>query len=314
MPNALSFTGASVTRQALHARIGRWRNGLKPPASTLVNNIFASRSGTTTNVVPPPLEATATPSESTVITPATNKSSRITPAISAALDNLPSWLDRDKTQASMIVRKRRSASQVNRDDFEAKAKSAYYSKRYTAAKKEATLKFKSYRDDPEKWGKRGYGVVSVVNEVNNRMLTSPNDRKLSKSAVFDCVMADAAGTTPKKRGRPSKIPSPLPLALAQHAVMLQVSGEGEATGAAIKCLAEGIVSGTEWENKFNTEYVWRKSRRLHPEILMPHSAKNNEDRRVDWMSYSNIMEWTARAKEFLISIGMAKDEPGMIRK
>lgn len=48
---------------------------------------------------------------------------------------------------------------------------------------------------------------------------------------------------------------------------------------------------------------------------MPHSAKNNEDRRVDWLSYGNILAWTARAKEFLISIGMAKDEPaGIIRK
>ena len=214
----------------------------------------------------------------------------------------------------MIVRRKRSTSEVNRDDFEAKAKKAYYSDRYTTAKKEATLTFQSYRNDPDKWGKRGFGVISVVNEVNNRMLSSPNDRKLTKSAVFDCVMEDAAGTTPKKLGRPSKIPSPLPLALAQHAVMLQVSGEGEATGASIKCLTAAVVAGTEWENKFSTEYVWRKSRRLHPEILMPHSAKNNEDRRVDWLSYNNIMKWTARAKEFLISIGMAKDEPGMIRK
>ena len=51
-----------------------------------------------------------------------------------------------------------------------------------------------------------------------------------------------------------------------------------------------------------------------PEILNPVKAKVNEDRRVEWLSYKNIMEWTARAKEFLITIEMAKDEPGIIRE
>jgi len=96
--------------------------------------------------------------------------------------------------------------------------------------------------------------------------------------------------------------------------MLQTSGEGEASGAGMKCLTEGLVAGTKWENEFSTDYVWRKTRRDHPEILIPVYAKNNEDRRVEWLSYKNIIDWTARAKQFLISIGMAKDEPGMIRE
>ena len=64
----------------------------------------------------------------------------------------------------------------------------------------------------------------------------------------------------------------------------------------------------------NIEYVWRKTRTKHPEILNPVKTKNNEDRRVEWLTYKNIIDWTARAKEFLLSIQMAKDEPGLIRE
>ena len=214
----------------------------------------------------------------------------------------------------MIVRKKRDRSTLNRDNFSAKANKTYYGDRYKAAHKEATTMLQANRNDPNKWGKRGFGATSVVADVNERMLSSPNDRKLTKTAVSEAVDAKKAGVSPAKRGRPCKIPSPLPRGLAQHAIMLQTLGDGEATGALIKCTADAIVTGTAWENKINTEYLWRKTRREYPEILMPHSAKNNEDRRVDWLSYGNILAWTARAKEFLISIGMAKDEPGIIRK
>ena len=72
--------------------------------------------------------------------------------------------------------------------------------------------------------------------------------------------------------------------------------------------------GTEWEAKVNPEWVWRKTRSLHPEILNPVQAKNHEDRRVDWLSYANINLWTDTAKKYLIGIGMLKDEPGEICK
>ena len=52
----------------------------------------------------------------------------------------------------------------------------------------------------------------------------------------------------------------------------------------------------------------------HPEMLNPVRAKNHEVRRVDWLSYNNIIKWNDRVKQFLVEIGMAKDEPGMIRE
>ena len=96
--------------------------------------------------------------------------------------------------------------------------------------------------------------------------------------------------------------------------MMQVAGEGEASSVKMKALTEGLVANNKWEGVFSTEYCWRKARKNHPEIMNPVKAKVNEDRRVEWLSYKNVMDWTARVKEFLISIGMAKDEPGEIRE
>jgi len=48
--------------------------------------------------------------------------------------------------------------------------------------------------------------------------------------------------------------------------------------------------------------------------MNPVRAKHNDDRQVDWLTYKNVLEWNARAKKFLVDIGMAKDEPGTIRE
>jgi hypothetical protein len=66
---------------------------------------------------------------------------------------------------------------------------------------------------------------------------------------------------------------------------------------------------TKWQGTFSKEYLWRKTRSRHPQIMNPVDTKINKDQHVEWLSYKNIMDWTAKSKEFLISIGMAKDEP-----
>jgi hypothetical protein len=96
--------------------------------------------------------------------------------------------------------------------------------------------------------------------------------------------------------------------------MMQVAGVGEALFVKMKALTEGLVANSKWEGVFSTEYCWRKTRNNHPEIMNPMKAKVNKDCRVEWLSYKNVMDWTARAKDFLITIGMAKDEPGEIRE
>ncbi len=52
----------------------------------------------------------------------------------------------------------------------------------------------------------------------------------------------------------------------------------------------------------------------HPEYIKPAQAVEGEDRRVDLLTYKNIIDWNACAKKFLVDIGMGKDEPGVIRK
>ena len=251
---------------------------------------------------------TPTTGEEVIQTRRAGASSSTRVAIATALDNVPTWLDRDKTEASMSTRKKRSPAEVCRDNFEDNAKKEYYNNRYTTAFKEATTVVHANMNDLNKNGKRGFGVDAVANDINERLLTSPNDRKLKPTSVYNAVKDGRIGVTPMKRGRKSVVREILPASLATQA------GVGEASAKTMKVLVEGLVAGTEWEDKIDAEYTWRKTRSSHPEILNPVKAKKNEDRRVEWLSYANIMAWTERAKEFLISIGMAKNEPSVIRK
>ncbi len=146
------------------------------------------------------------------------------------------------------------------------------------------------------------------------MLSSPSDCKIKATTLREAVAFDRVGLSPAKHGQPEKIPSKLCAALSKQSVMMQVANEGEASSVKLKALTKGLVAKTIWQGAFSTEYCWRKTRKNHPEILNPFKAKVNEDRRVEWLSYKNIMDWTAQVKEFLISIGMAKDEPGIIRE
>ena len=51
----------------------------------------------------------------------------------------------------------------------------------------------------------------------------------------------------------------------------------------------------------------------HPALINPSRAVNNEDCRIDFLMYRNIIKWNKRAKEFLVEIKMGKDERGCIR-
>jgi hypothetical protein len=161
------------------------------------------------------------------------------------------------------------------------------------------------------------GPVSVrkaVDCLNDEMLASPNDRNLTKSAIYNAVACGSFGMSPLKIGRPRIIPNKLTHGLACHAVMMQSSGEGEASSLKMRLLAGALTMGTLHENKFSTNYLWRKTRKEHPRMIMPVKAINNEDRRVDWLTYKNIKDWNQKAKEFLISIRMGTPEQGLIRK
>ena len=148
----------------------------------------------------------------------------------------------------------------------------------------------------------------------NAKLQSPGDRKIQRSVLMNAVKRGEVGVSPKKKGRPPTVPAELTMGIATHAAMMQVSGEAEASGQKMKATISALAMGTDWENKVNSEYVWRKTRSLHPDILNPVQAKDHEDRRADWLTYANINEWTDVAKKYLIELGMLFDEPGEICK
>lgn len=96
--------------------------------------------------------------------------------------------------------------------------------------------------------------------------------------------------------------------------MMQSSGEGEASAIKMRSVASAMTLGTAYEKIIRIEYLWKRTRMEHPRMIMPAKAINNEDRRVDWLTYKNIKEWNQRAKQFLLGCGMCTPEQGLIRK
>ena len=82
----------------------------------------------------------------------------------------------------------------------------------------------------------------------------------------------------------------------------------------MRAILSTITFGTKFENKFSSDYIWRKMRLDHPRLICPAKAIGNEDRWVDWLTYQNITDWNIAAKTFLISIGMGTEDQGLIRK
>ncbi len=213
---AIEFTGAQCSRQALHQRISRWRNSLAPPNLAKLEAIEAewsttpaisSRKSTAISSRKSTATEQTTPLSSTglgerggrkVITPQS-----IAPATLKAIADGPSWLDADKTLAAMSTRKRRTPSQVCRANFDRNAKHKYYRGQYSEAFKKATLELSESMRSGETKGRRGCGcgARAIAARINETMLTSPNDSKLKKSVLINAVQQKRAGLSPMKLGR-----------------------------------------------------------------------------------------------------------------
>ena len=124
------------------------------------------------------------------------------------------------------------------------------------------------------------------------MLSSPSDRKIKATTLREAVAFDQVGLSPAKRGWPEKTPSILCAALSKQLAMMQMANEGEALSVKMKALTKGLVAKTKWQGVFNTKYCWRKTQKNYPKILNPVKAKVNDNCRVEWLSYRNIMDWT----------------------
>jgi hypothetical protein len=212
----------------------------------------------------------------------------------------------------MTRRARKNLTQAHLSRLTGQVEKRYYDGRYSAAYKAATLTVQSALVGDEK--KYGTGLRATVNRVNKEMLNSPHDKKLTKSTIYNAVARGDFGVSPLKNGRRGLIPPELTHGLACHSVMMQASGEGEASSLKMRAISSAITLGTKFENKFSSDYIWRKTRLDHPRLICPAKAIDNEDRRVDWLTYQNITDWNIAAKSFLISIGMGTEDRGLIRK
>ena len=241
----------------------------------------------------------------------TKNPSSLDQRIESRLANFPSWMKSDVARHDMTRRPRKNLPQAHLSRLTKKRDKTYYEDRYKAAFKVATLAANVSKAEK---GKRGNGVDSICQRVNDEMLTSPADRKLRPSTLHRAVQRGEFGISPLKLGRKSSLPKELTQALAVHSVMMQVSGEGEMSSIKMRTLATAMTLGTPHEGKLTDAHIWKTTRHRHPEYIKPAQAVDNEDRRVDWLTYGNIMLWMKMAKKFLLAVEMAKDEPGLIRK
>jgi len=313
---AMQYMGACISYQALWERVAARRRRVKrdegaverdegAAAATLLtftantNTMSTTPSAASTNAITP---GTSAKKSGRKRKPTDEPNGRINSAAvakQAVLELLPEWSDRRNIKEAIFKQKRRSTVQVNRDNFEEKALKDHYRARLVENVKGCSLKVARARSGPNegKWG--------------NDNLTSPNKKKLSRSMIDAMVDQGDAGKTPTKKGRRKEIESPVSENLAKHAVMMQLSREGEASKTKIISAIQGLTAGIKREG-IDAESLLRRTWKEHAAMLNPSRAKKNKDRRVDWLTFKNITEWSAAAKKLLFDLGMVKDEPGII--
>ena len=171
------------------------------------------------------------------------------PKMSSGLNDLPTWMDRDSGRKSLVRKTQRSITQAHLFCLKAQVSTKYYDACYKDAHKAATMEMNNSE------GKRGTGLLAVISRINEEMLSSPNDKKLTKSSVHHAVSRGQFSVSPVKNGRPSKVPPELTRGLACHAVMMQISGKGEASSLKMRAIAGAVTLGTLHKNKFSTDYL-----------------------------------------------------------
>jgi hypothetical protein len=114
--------------------------------------------------------------------------------------------------------------------------------------------------------KKGKGICAVIVEVSEEFLDFPSNIKVLRGAI-ERVMLQGDELSPLKPGQNVSVPHDLTYALATHSRMMPVAGDGEASTVTMKAVALAVLAGTKHEGKMDVEYVWRKTRESHPEII-----------------------------------------------
>jgi hypothetical protein len=75
-------------------------------------------------------------------------------------------------------------------------------------------------------------------------------------------------------------------------------------------LIGAAIVGTQYNNRFKIESVWRKMRREFPEQLQAANKVSIDDARAQWTTFDNLQQCFDDAKKDLIETGLVIDAEG----
>ena len=203
-----------------------------------------------------------------------------------------------QSSASSRKKSRRSPKQASIARLDAKRLKVEYEDRFKAAFKDATNLVAS--------GNTREPAQSICSRLNKEF-NLDGKRKLKRSTVYQAAKDGLAGTSPKKKGPPPKIPLKLLEVLATHAEVCQVA-DGELKSRDIKRLIGASTIGTPHEGAFQAESVWRKVLTEFPASLQAANKVSVEDARAQWTTYDNLNQWFDDVKKDLIATGLVEDK------
>ena len=196
-------------------------------------------------------------------------------------------------------RSRRSPRQVSEARLDAKVEREDLNQRYKAAFKQATLLMSDALHDES--------VTLIIKRLNTKHNLIGTKKTLTRSTLYRAVSKGSHGeTSPAKKGPAEKIPGVLLNVAVAHTQVSQC-GDGEMRGREIKRLIGAAIVGTEYNNKFKIESVWRKMRREFPEQLQAASKVSIDDARAQWTTFDNLQQWFDDVKKDLIETGLVID-------
>ena len=192
---------------------------------------------------------------------------------------------------------RLSPKQASVARLEAKRLKLDYDARYKTAFKDATNLV------------AGGNSREPVNSICKRLNAGFNldQKRLTRSTVYQAVRDGRAGTSPQKKGPPPKIPASLLEVVVTHAQVCQV-GDGELKGRDLKRLIGASIVGTEHEAAFKVETVYRKVRNEYPHALQAANKISVDDARAQWTTHDNLNQWFDDVKKDLIATGLVDNE------
>jgi hypothetical protein len=200
---------------------------------------------------------------------------------------------------------RKSSKQASNIRLEMKTEKEEYDIMYKVAFKEATYLLAAdvagiVPSEP---------VQDMCNRLNAQygLVSGPGCKQLTQSTIYQAAKDGLAGQSPKKRGPAPKIPDAFLDGLATHAQVCQV-GNGELRANHMKHVIGASIMGTEYENAFKVDSVWKKVCEKHPQRFVAANKMTVEDARAQWTTHDNLDQWFDDVKFDLLATEMVVDE------